>query len=87
MRSELYMKLLQDVEDLLLSRQYGDIGMGYVMLTINALANEKDKIAYLQSILKDKNGTGRNIGKRVTKSVKEFQQHTRDMGYRDDGES
>lgn len=87
MKSDLYMKLLHEVEELLQSHPHGDIGMGYVMLTIRSLADEKDKIAYLQDIIRNRNGSGEKLGKRVAESVKEFQRHTEDMGYGDNGES
>lgn len=85
MRSELYMKLLQDVEELLLSRKYGDIGMGYVHLTLYGITDERDKIAYLQSVLKTgegENGKAEKFIRSAEKSVKEFQSDIEDMGGR-----
>ena len=76
MSSELYVKLLQDVEELLLSRPYGDIAMGYVKLQLYGLQDEQDRIRHLRNILRNKDGTAQKLGERTAESVEEIKRHT-----------
>lgn len=52
MRSEKYYQLLREVMDLMLSREHGEIGLLYIELYLYGLADEKDKMEYLESVLK-----------------------------------
>lgn len=84
MENEMYLKLLHDVENLLKKQKYGDIGMGYVMLTIYGLSDDRDKIRYLTSILRNHNGATERLGTRAENSVKDFKPDSTDMGNGDE---
>jgi hypothetical protein len=81
--SDIYRKLLQDVEDKLNNHPYGDIAIGQVHLMLYGLQSEPDKIKYLRKVLKNHEGTTQRLGERTEEAVKEFQRHTEDMGYGD----
>ena len=68
MRSEMYMKLLQAVQDLMKDREHGDIAMGYISLELYGIPDEKSKIAFLQKVLKI---NGRSIDGKLRGSLKE----------------
>ena len=79
MRSDLYKKLLQDVEEHLNNHKFGDIAIGYVNLILYGMQDEKDKITYLQSILKDKNGKRGKLLDSVEEEIEVVQRHFEDM--------
>ena len=68
MRSEMYMKLLQAVQDLMKDREHGDIAMGYISLELYGIPDEQSKIAFLQKVLKI---NGRSIDGKLRGSLKE----------------
>lgn len=79
MTSDIYMKLLQDVEELLLKHQHGDIAMGLVHLQLYGLQNESDKIDYLRKLKRNHDGTAQKLGIRTAKGVEEIQRHFGDL--------
>jgi len=79
MRSDIYKKLLHDVEEHLNNHKFGDIAIGYVNLILYGMQDEKDKIIYLKSILKDKNGKRGKLLDSVEEETEIVQRHFEDM--------